>query len=157
MLNMLKVNSKETSIFHDNFEHNPKEAIRKCSINKGVSKSIAKFTEKHLCWILFLTKLQASASNFIQRGTPTKVFFCEFCGIFRNSFIIEHFRWQLLTLSSTYRTFIKYLRVKNWKIGFLAYEFSVFVYSCTAWKSSVLEVFLVRIFPYLSRIWRLVV
>ena len=30
--------------------------------------------------------------NFIEHGTPTQGFFCEFCEIFKNTFFTEH-RW----------------------------------------------------------------
>ena len=33
---------------------------RRCSVKEGVLKDSANFTEKHLCWSLFLIKLQAS-------------------------------------------------------------------------------------------------
>ena len=32
---------------------------RRCSVKKGVFKNLGKFTEKRLCWSLFLIKLQA--------------------------------------------------------------------------------------------------
>ena len=32
---------------------------QRCSLKKGVLKNLANFTEKHLCWSLFLIKLQA--------------------------------------------------------------------------------------------------
>ena len=38
----------------------------------GVLKNFAKFTGKHLC-------------NFINKETPTQVFSCEFCEIFKNT------------------------------------------------------------------------
>ena len=39
---------------------------RRCSVEKGVYKNFVNFTGKHLCWSLFLIKLQATtASEFI--------------------------------------------------------------------------------------------
>ena len=35
---------------------------RKCSVKKDVLKTFANFTGKHLCWILFLIKLQANTN-----------------------------------------------------------------------------------------------
>ena len=55
---------------------------RRCSIEKGVLKTFAKFTGKHLCQSLF----------FIKKETLAKVFSCEFCKIFKNTFFIEHLR-----------------------------------------------------------------
>ena len=39
----------------------------------GVLKNLANFTEKHLCWSLFLIKLRASVS-LLKRGSNTSVF-----------------------------------------------------------------------------------
>ena len=36
--------------------------------------------------------LKLEACNYIKRETPTQLFSCEFCEIFRNSFFIEHLR-----------------------------------------------------------------
>ena len=38
---------------------------------------------------LFLTKLQASACNFIKVETLAQVFSCEFCEIFKNTFFYK--------------------------------------------------------------------
>ena len=46
---------------------------RRCSVKK-VLKNFANFTEKRLCWSLFLTK-----------ETPIQVLFCEICMIFKNT------------------------------------------------------------------------
>ena len=54
---------------------------------KDVLKDFAKFTRKQLCQSLFLIKLQAEACYFIKRETLAKVFPCEFCKIYKNTFI----------------------------------------------------------------------
>ena len=41
--------------------------------DKSVLKNFAKFTRKHLCWSLK------------KKNTPTQVFSCEFCEIFKNT------------------------------------------------------------------------
>ena len=51
--------------------------------NVGVLENFAIFTGKHLYWSLFLIKLQAC--NFVKK-TPTQVFSCPYCEIFRTSF-----------------------------------------------------------------------
>ena len=38
---------------------------------------------------------RAQACNFIKKETLTKVFSCELCEIFQNTFFIEHLRWLL--------------------------------------------------------------
>ena len=59
----------------------------------GVIKNFATFAGKHLCWSLFLIILS------YQRETPTQVFSCENCKIFKTSFFfIEDLWWQLLLL-----------------------------------------------------------
>ena len=50
-------------------------------------KNLAIFTGKQLCLQLYYIE------------TPTQLFSCEYCEIFKNSFFIEIFRWLLLSLS----------------------------------------------------------
>ena len=38
---------------------------RKCSVKKSVLKNLANFTGKHLCWRLFLIKLQAFCEHLL--------------------------------------------------------------------------------------------
>ena len=49
----------------------------------GILKNFAIFTGKHLCWSFFLIKLQAFRP---EKETPTQVFSCEYCEIFKNTF-----------------------------------------------------------------------
>ena len=37
----------------------PQKQPLECSLQKGILKNFAKFTRKHICWCLFLIKLQA--------------------------------------------------------------------------------------------------
>ena len=46
---------------------------------KGVHKNVTKFTGKHMCQDLLF-------NNFIKEETLAKVFSCEFCEIFKNTF-----------------------------------------------------------------------
>ena len=81
---------------------------------KDVFPNFTKFTGKHLCWSIFLIKLQAlflfskrnnqntkgflddfkrvevKACNFIQKETQSQVFPCKICDIFKNTFFTEH-------------------------------------------------------------------
>ena len=50
----------------------------------GVLKNFTIFQGKHLCWSFFLIKLQTWTT--LLKETPTQVFSCEYCEIFRNSF-----------------------------------------------------------------------
>ena len=51
----------------------------------GTLKSFANFIGKYLCWSVFLKNLQAKGLQ-LHKKTPTQVFFCEVCEIFRNTF-----------------------------------------------------------------------
>ena len=60
------------------------------------------FIGKHLCWGLFLIKLQAFRPvTFLKRDSNTGVS-CEYCKIFKNSFFMEHLRLLLLVLLPWY-------------------------------------------------------
>ena len=50
----------------------------------GVLNYLAIFTEKQLCWSLFLIKL-THKKNFLIK-TPTQVFSCVYCEILKNNF-----------------------------------------------------------------------
>ena len=59
------------------------------SIEIGVRKNFTKFTGKHLCMSLFFNKvagLRPSGLQIYYNETPTQVFSCEYCQIFKNSF-----------------------------------------------------------------------
>ena len=64
--------------------------------------NFAIFTRKHLCWGLFLIKLQAfRPATFLKRDSNTGVS-CGYCEIFKNSFFRENLRWLLLTVLPQY-------------------------------------------------------
>ena len=70
---------------------------------KDVLKYFAKFTEKHFCRSLFFSKVAGwtpqtfRSSHWIcsvkqgplKKVTPTKVFPCEFCELFKNTYFVE--------------------------------------------------------------------
>ena len=60
---------------------------------KSVPKNFAIFIGKHLCWSLLLI-------NFIKK-TPTQVFSCKYCEIFKNTYLKEHLR---ITASTSFVT-----------------------------------------------------
>ena len=43
-----------------------KSSHRRCSVKRGVIKNCANFTGKHLCWSLFLIKLQVFENNYFE-------------------------------------------------------------------------------------------
>ena len=59
-----------------------KSSHRNCSTKKVVVRKFINFIGKHLCWALQL----------YWKGTPTQVFSCEFCEIFKNTYFEEHLR-----------------------------------------------------------------
>ena len=65
----------------------------------GILKNLANFTGKHLCWSLFLIKLQAfQACNFIKKRLQHRCFPMKFAKFIRTPFLKEHLRWLLLKL-----------------------------------------------------------
>ena len=64
----------------------------------GVLKNLRSFTEKHMCWSLFLIKLQASCF-------PVK-----FRKFLRRPFVTEHLRWLLLEEVCEGTSFVKILQ-----------------------------------------------
>ena len=65
----------------------------------GVFFNFAIFTVKGMCWSPFLFKLQAWGTATLLKDTPSQVFSCESCEIFKNIFFTEHLQW--LPLKST--------------------------------------------------------
>ena len=71
-------------------ETNSEVAVRRCSAKKVVLK-ISQNSQENTCVGVCLTW------NFTKKETPTQLFYCEFCEIFKNTFFIKHLRWLLLT------------------------------------------------------------
>ena len=67
------------------------EAITGSVLCKNVSLKISQNSQKNICVrASFLKKLQASqACNFIKQEPLTQVFSCEFCNIFKNTFLTK--------------------------------------------------------------------
>ena len=68
---------------------NFKNSYRRCSVKKVAFKNFAKLTRKHLCWSLFLIKLQVDLQLYDEE-TPTQLFSCEICKNFKNIFFEEY-------------------------------------------------------------------
>ena len=66
-----------------------RKSHRRCSVKKRVLKNFANFIEKHLCWSLFLIKLQAFSLNFFWKETPTQVLPWEVCETFKLTPILK--------------------------------------------------------------------
>ena len=68
------------------------------------------FTGKHLCWSLFLIKLQE---------TPTQVFSCEYCKIFKNNVLEEHLQTAASVFCKTYTPLVATFTTNNTHITIL--------------------------------------
>ena len=88
-----------TAFFVEHFKENHENTIydrllyksshHRYSLRKGVLRSFAKVTGKHLCQSLFFNNV---ACNFVKKETLVEVLSCEFCEFFMNTFFTEHLR-----------------------------------------------------------------
>ena len=67
-------------------------ATRDVIQKKTLLKTFTIFTGKHLCWSLFLIKLQVLRPVTHLKETPTPVFSCKCSKIFKNTQFEEHLR-----------------------------------------------------------------
>ena len=75
-------------MLYKTLEQTPEVFYKKC-----VFKNFVKSTRKHQCWSLLFNNIagfRPEAYTFIKK-TPTQVFSCEFCKIFKNAFLAVHF------------------------------------------------------------------
>ena len=79
-----------------------KSSHRRCSLKNGVLKKFAKSIGKNLCQSLFFNKVAGLTCIFIKKETLAQVTSCEFCEIFKNTFLIEHLGRLLLNISKHY-------------------------------------------------------
>ena len=74
-----------------NIEWLERSRHRKCSVKK-MFLNFANCTGKHLCYSLFLIKLQVFRPATYEKEIPTKVFSCEICETFKNPYSEEQLR-----------------------------------------------------------------
>ena len=82
-----------------------KRSQRRCSVRKGVLKKLDNFTGEHLCWSIFLIKLQAWGAKGLKdlkRDSNKGVFLWNLL-IFKSTYFEEHLR----TAASEYLVFVK--------------------------------------------------
>ena len=72
-----------------------------------VLKSFRNFTWKHLCWSLFLIKLQFWGPATLE--TPTQVFSCEISEVFKNTFI-----YKTPLVAASYKTEMDLVHGLSW-------------------------------------------
>ena len=71
-----------------------------CSVKKGVLKNFAIFTRKHLCWSIFLIKLQAISSATLLKTNSNRGVFLWILQNFRRTPILKNIcKWLLLAMS----------------------------------------------------------
>ena len=67
---------------------------------KYVFRNFAKFTGKHQCQSLYFDKVAGMrTATLLKDKTVAQVFSCEFCEIFKSTFLAENLRWLLLKIS----------------------------------------------------------
>ena len=59
---------------------------------KAVLKNLAIFTGKALCWSPFLIEWHAWRAAILLKETPTQVFSCDYCKIFKSTYFQENLR-----------------------------------------------------------------
>ena len=97
----------------------PEAAVCRCS-QINILKNFAIFTikGKHLCWSLFLIKLQTFKPTTFLKETPTQVFLCEYCNIFMNRFF---YRTYPVAICNQHQ---KYINQNCWVV--LLLNFNIF-------------------------------
>ena len=118
---MKKIMWKWTTWIHLTYIYKAKNQCRsshrRCSMKKVVLKNFATFTRKHLCWSLFLINCRHEQLQLYWKKTPTHVFWCEYCEIFRNAYFGEHLRSAAYADCSCRLI----LKLKNLKIRFILF------------------------------------
>ena len=73
----------------------PSRSNRSQTFFTGVLKNFAIFTGKHLCWSLFLIKLQVLACDFIKKRLQHRCFPVTIAKFLGAAFFKEHLQWLL--------------------------------------------------------------
>ena len=99
---------------------------RRCSVKKSVLKNFGNFTGKHLCWSLFLIKLQAFRLVTLSKRDSNTDVFLEICKTFKINYFKE-LMWA--TVSAIPRT----SQMNHWITWLLCSI--IWRYSHANWKS----------------------
>ena len=70
------------------------------------SKIFTKFIGEHVCWSLFLIKMQAFRPTALLKNTQTQVFSCEYCETFKNASFEEYLQ-MAVSVSEIQQTVFK--------------------------------------------------
>ena len=83
------------------FSEHHRRSHQRCSIKNGVLKSIAIFTEKHLCQSLFFNKVEGlRPETLLKKSLWHRCFPMNFAKFLRTPFSQNTFGWLLLTTAS---------------------------------------------------------
>ena len=124
------------------------EELTRAVLQKAFN-NFAKFLLKHLCWSLFLIKLQVSwCATLSRRKTLTQVFSCKFYKIFKKTYFVEYVRtdaWvkrtkKIVFTKSIYRktsvmaSFLVQLQTCGLGVFPKRASSQVLLYNCEVWK-----------------------
>ena len=77
----------------DHISSHYRSSHHRCSVRKGVLRSFAKFTGKHLCQILFFNKVAGlTPATLLKKRLWHRCFLVNFCEISKNTFFTKHLR-----------------------------------------------------------------
>ena len=77
----------------DHISSHYRSSHHRCSVRKGVLRSFAKFTRKHLCQILFFNKVAGlTPATLLKKRLWHRCFLVNFCEISKNTFFTKHLR-----------------------------------------------------------------
>ena len=69
--------------------------VQRCS-KEGFLKISQNLEENTCAGVSFYNRVEdLGPASIFEKETPTLVFFCEFCKIYKNNFFIENLRWLL--------------------------------------------------------------
>ena len=86
------------------------------SVKQSVLKNFPNFAGKNVCWSLFLIKLEFWGPKTLLKKTPTQVFSCEICKIFRNSYFPEDLQTACSETPMRGSFFKKVASLTAWKL-----------------------------------------
>ena len=96
-----------------------RRSYRRCSVKIVVLKNFAKLTGKHLYQGLFFNKVVGlRPANFIKKETLAQLFSCDFCEIFKSTFLTVHI-WT--TASAFLKNWIREEKKKGSSTGIFSW------------------------------------
>ena len=102
-----------------------------CSLKKVFIKNFTKIIGNTCVSVSFLMKPEAC--NFIKKETPTKIFSCQFCESFKNTFFTKHFKTASSFCNSSHTFILQKCFIYLFKPNLLekltkAHNFAIFLF-----------------------------